>query len=94
MRQHGYSWLLGPYNFNRVETIHVANPIDYRINLLLKSFAIFQGPFTCADFNFPTRIEVISAREDDIGMLQVQLSGETHQGSERIANERWMSALR
>jgi hypothetical protein len=94
VRQHCHGRFLRPYSLNRIETVHVANSIHNRINLPRKPFPMLQSSLTRTNLDLPSRVEVIGAREDNVGMMQIELSRKTHKTAEGIPHEAGVCALR
>jgi len=67
--------------------VHVRNTVHDRINLSSEGVSVLKSTLTSTDFNFPGRIEEISTREDDVGMVQDEDRCHSHQAEEGVSNE-------
>jgi len=80
--------------FNRIEAFHIANTIDNWIDFASKLLTVLEHPFTASQLDLPSRVEVVRAREDNVRMMQIELSRKTHETAEGIPHEARVCALR
>ena len=70
MGQHSNSWRLGFDLVNRLKFLGVGDTIDHGCNLSFETIPVLDSTLTCSDFNFPTWVEKVRTREDDVGVMQ------------------------
>src|ERR1700694_5763572 len=81
VRQHCHGWFCS-FNFlDWVETLHVTDTVDNRIDFPSESLAMFQHTFASTNLDLPSRIEKVGTRKNNVGVIQIELRSKTHQSN-------------
>lgn len=86
--QHSRGRSLRLDRLDRLELVHVGNPIDYRVNPSRESTTMLQNTFTRPDLDLPSGVEKIGAWENRICMAEDDHRGHTGEGNESSAHKR------
>lgn len=93
MRQHCHGWFLRLDHFDGIKAFHVTNSIDDGVNFPCKLLAMRQHTFTTSKFNFPTWVEEISTRKNDVGVVHVEMSSKSHKSDQSDTSKRCLRTL-
>ena len=93
MGQHCYSRLLRSDSFDGIKFLHVTDPINDGVYLPREVLPVLQYSLTTPQLNLPSRIEKVGARKNDVSVVHVEMSGETHQSDQRDSSKRRLRAL-
>ena len=76
VRQHDTGGCLRLDLLDRLVLLHVGNTVNDRIDLAGKSATVLKSTLGCTELNFPAGIEVLGARQDDVGVVLDKNTGE------------------
>jgi hypothetical protein len=93
VRQHRHGWFLRLYHFDGIKAFHVTNSIDDGVDFPCKLLAMRQDTFTTSKFNFPTWVEEIGTRKDDVGVVHVEMSSKSHKSDQSDTSKRCLGTL-
>lgn len=76
MRQHDTGRCLRLDLLDRLVLLHVGNTVNDRIDLASESATMLESTLSGTELNFPAGVEVLGARQNDVGVVLDENTGE------------------